>query len=103
MTAPRPDPLWAPKARLPVDCPSACSAVKALRNTSCARAASRPAPLAFRSLDGLRALREADRRRRDEERPFRSEQRTGGKPNRTDWIERRGSIGKRDRHDWRPA
>src|SRR5207248_11243392 len=32
--------------------------------------------LAFRSLDPFRALREPDRRRRDEERPSRSEQRT---------------------------
>jgi hypothetical protein len=96
MIAPRPDPLGAPTARLPVDCPFACSAVKALRNTSCARAATRPAPLVFRSLDGLRALREADRRRRDEERPLRSEQGTGRKPDRTGWIERLSSIGKRD-------
>jgi hypothetical protein len=50
--------------------PSACSGVKALRNTSDAKAASRQAPLAFRSLDPFRALRELDRRRRDEERPF---------------------------------
>src|SRR5207245_2912365 len=35
-----------------------------------AQAASRQAPLAFRSLDPLRALREPDRRRRDEKRPF---------------------------------
>src|SRR5215472_13831869 len=40
---------------------------------SCAR-------LAFRSLDTFRALREPDRRRRDEERPFRSKQGTGNKP-----------------------
>src|SRR4029077_16615396 len=59
---------------------SACSGVKALRNTSLARAASRQALLAFRSLDPFRALRESDRRRRDEERPSRSEQRTGNKP-----------------------
>ena len=58
------------KARLPVHPPSACSGVKALRNKSFARAASRQATLAFRSLDPLRALREPDRRRRDEERPF---------------------------------
>jgi hypothetical protein len=50
--------------------PSACSGVKALRNTSDARAASRQAALAFRSLDPFRALREPDRRRRDEEQPF---------------------------------
>src|ERR1700730_3824275 len=37
-------------------------------------------PLAFRSLDPFRALREPDRRRRDEERPSRSEQRTDSKP-----------------------
>ena len=58
------------KAHLAVHRPSACSGVKALRNTSDAKAASRQAPLAFRSLDPFRALREPDRRRRDEERPF---------------------------------
>ena len=58
------------KARLPVHRPSACSGVKALRNTSDAKAASRQAPLAFRSLDPFRALREPDCRRRDEKRPF---------------------------------
>src|SRR6266581_9225653 len=58
------------KARLIVHRPCACSDVKALRNTSSAKAARRPAALAFRSLDPFRALREADRRRRDEERPF---------------------------------
>src|SRR6516162_8256800 len=42
--------------------------------------ASRQATLAFRSLDPFRALREPDRRRRDEERPFRSKQGTGNKP-----------------------
>src|ERR1700746_6134 len=36
--------------------------------------------LPFRSLDPFRALREPDRRRRDEERLSRSEQRTGNKP-----------------------
>src|SRR5207245_10380541 len=35
-----------------------------------AQAASRQAPLAFRSLDPFRALREPDCRRRDEKRPF---------------------------------
>ena len=39
------------KARLPVHPPFACSGVKALRNTSLAKAASRQAALAFRSLD----------------------------------------------------
>ena len=58
------------KARLTVHRPSACSGVKALRNTSDAKAASRQAPLAFRSLDPFRALREPHRRRRDEERPL---------------------------------
>src|SRR5580693_4876763 len=42
-------------------------------------AASRQALLAFRSLDPFRALREPDRRRRDEERLSRSEQRTDNK------------------------
>ena len=55
-------------APLAVHPPSACSAVKALRNTSSAKAACRQAPLAFRSLDPFRALREPDRRQRDEER-----------------------------------
>ena len=59
-----------PKARLAVHRRSACSGVKALRNTSAAKAASRQALLPFRSLDPFRALREPDRRRRDEERPF---------------------------------
>ena len=67
------------KAHLTVHRPSACSGVKALRNTSDARAASRQAALAFRSLDPFRALREPDRRRRDEERLSRSEQRTVSK------------------------
>jgi hypothetical protein len=47
------------KARLAVHRPSACSGVKALRNTSCVRRQSRQAPLAFRSLDAFRALRES--------------------------------------------
>src|ERR1700737_5110733 len=68
------------KPHLAVHRPSACSGVKALRNTSDAKAASRQALLAFRSLDPFRALREPERRRRDEERPSRSEQRTGNKP-----------------------
>ena len=46
------------KARLAVHRPSACSGVKALRNTSCARRQRPQPPLAFRSLDPLRALRE---------------------------------------------
>src|SRR5260370_32701120 len=58
------------KAHLAVHPPSACSGVKALRNTSDAKAARRQAALAFRSLDPFRALREPDRRRWDEERPF---------------------------------
>src|ERR1700730_14295763 len=41
------------------------------------KAASRQAALAFRSLDPFRALREPDRRRRDEERPFPVGSRTG--------------------------
>ena len=52
------------EAHLAVHRPSACSGVKALRNTSDATAASRQAALAFRSLDPFRALREPDRRRR---------------------------------------
>src|SRR5205807_5192890 len=64
------------KAPVAVHHRSACSGVKALPNTSHAKAASRQALLAFRSLDPFRALREPDRRRRDEERPSRSEQRT---------------------------
>jgi hypothetical protein len=61
------------KARLAVHHRSACSGLKALRNTSAAKAASRLALLPFRSLDPFRALREPDRRRRDEERLSRSE------------------------------
>src|SRR6516165_4568708 len=57
-------------APLAVHPPSACSGVKALRNTSSAKAARRQAPLTFRSLDPFRALREPDRRRRDGERPL---------------------------------
>src|SRR5438132_5617347 len=68
------------KAPVAVHRPSACSGVKALRNTSDATAARRQAPLTFRSLDPFRALREPDRRRRDEERPSRSEQRTDNIP-----------------------
>src|SRR6516164_5251422 len=49
---------------------SACSGVKALRNTSAAKRQAAKPWLAFRSLDTFRALREPDRRRRDEERPF---------------------------------
>src|SRR5215472_6788513 len=68
------------QAHLAVWRPAACSGVKALRNTREAKAASRQALLVFRSLDPLRALREPDRRRRDEERPSRSKQGTGYKP-----------------------
>jgi hypothetical protein len=46
------------KARLAVHHRSACSGLKALRNTSAAKAASRQAVLPFRSLDPFRALRE---------------------------------------------
>ena len=57
---------------------SACSGVKAcpwleqgaLRNTNVARRQAAKAPLAFRSLDPFRALREPDCRRRDEKRRF---------------------------------
>jgi len=65
------------KRPLAVHRPSACSGVKALRNTSDAKRQSRQALLAFRSLDPFRALREPDRRRRDEERPFPVGSRTG--------------------------
>ena len=58
------------QAHLAVQRPAAFSGVKALRNTSAAKAAGRQALLAFRSLDPLRALRGPDRRRRDEEPPF---------------------------------
>ena len=40
------------KAPSPVHRPSACSGVKTLQNTSCARAAKPPNSLAFRALDG---------------------------------------------------
>src|SRR3954454_12187093 len=78
-------------APLAVHRPSACSGVKALRNTSDAKAASRQATLAFRSLDPFRALREPDRRRRDEERPSRSEQRTLSK-NQKQRLDRKSPI-----------
>src|SRR5246127_1689165 len=69
---------------------SACSGVKALRNTSAAKRQAAKPWLAFRSLDPFRALREPDRRRRDEERPFRSQQRTGNKPKRL--LDRKSPI-----------
>src|SRR5580700_2056128 len=50
--------------------PPRAQASRRCETTSDAKAASRQAPLAFRSLDPFRALRELDRRRRDEERPF---------------------------------
>src|SRR5262245_66095841 len=50
--------------------PLRTQASRRCETTSDAKAASRQAPLAFRSLDSFRALRELDRRRRDEERPF---------------------------------
>jgi hypothetical protein len=68
------------KAPVAVHHRSACSGVKALRNPSAAKRQAAKSWLAFRSLDPFRALREPDRRRRDEERPFRSEQGTGNKP-----------------------
>src|ERR1700751_1147985 len=70
--------------------PSACSGVKALRNTSDAKREAAKPWLAFRSLDPSRALREPDCRRRDEERPFRSEQKTGNKPKRL--LDRKSPI-----------
>src|SRR6516162_2213727 len=69
---------------------STCSGVKALRNTSAAKRQAAKPWLAFRSLDPFRALREPDRRRRDEERPVRSEQRTGNKPKRL--LDRKSPI-----------
>ena len=68
------------KTRLAIHLRAACSRLKALRNTRFAKAASRQAARAFRSLDPFRAPREPDRRRRDEERPFSSKQRTVSKP-----------------------
>src|SRR6516165_8071566 len=69
------------KAPVAVHHRSACSGVKALRNTSVAKRQAAKLWLAFRSLDLFRALREPDRRRRDEERPFRSEQKTATNQN----------------------
>src|SRR5690348_7925293 len=65
--------------------PRRSSSLRVLRRQGAAKhkrrqAARRQALLPFRSLDPLRALRETDRRRRDEERPPRSEQRTDYKP-----------------------
>src|SRR5215471_18361936 len=65
------------KAPVAVHHRSACSDVKALRNPSAAKRQAAKPWLAFRSLDPFRALREPDRKRRDEKRPFRSEQKTG--------------------------
>jgi len=69
------------KAPVAVHHRSACSGVKALRNTSVAKRQAAKLWLAFRSLDLFRALRESDHRRRDEERPFRSEQKTATNQN----------------------
>src|ERR1700756_4637864 len=69
------------KAPVGVHHPPACSGVKALQNTSTAKRQAAKPWLAFRSLDPFRALREPDRRRRDEERLFRSEQKTGTNQN----------------------
>jgi len=65
-----PGPLTAATPNPVSHLPFACSGVKALRNTSVAKAASRQAPLPFRSLDPFRALREPNRKRRDRKRPF---------------------------------
>ena len=78
------------KAPVAVHHRSACSGVKALRNTSTAKRQAAKPWLAFRSLDPFRALREPDRRRRDEERLFRSEQKTGNKPKRL--LDRKSPI-----------
>jgi hypothetical protein len=67
---PRQTPKLPRDAHLAVHRPSACSGVKALRNTSDARRQAAKLGVAFRSLDPFRALWEPDRRRRDEERPF---------------------------------
>jgi len=102
MIAPQPRPLWPAKARLALDCPCACSGVKALRNTSAAKAARRQAAQAFRSLDPLRALREADRRRRDEERPFQLRTKNWPKDPTEHASDRPPEpIGKGDSHDCR--
>src|SRR6516164_7536020 len=69
------------KAPVAVHHRSACSGVKALRNTSVAKRQAAKLWLAFRSLDPFRALREPDRRRRDEKRPCRSEQKTATNQN----------------------
>src|SRR5437867_4412208 len=60
--------------------PSRAQASRRCETQASAKAACRQAALAFRSLDAFRALQEPDRRRRDEERPSRSEQRTISKP-----------------------
>src|SRR5499425_1528787 len=69
------------KAPVAVHHRSACSGVKALRNPNAAKRQAAKPWLAFRSLDPFRALREPDRKRRDEKRPFRSEQKTGTNQN----------------------
>jgi len=64
------------KAPVTVHHRSACSGLKALRNTSDASRQAAKLCYRFGPLDPFRALREPDRRRRDEERLSRSEQRT---------------------------
>jgi len=64
------------KAPVAVHHRSACSGLKALRNTSDASRQAAKLCYRFGPLDPFRALREPDRRRRDEERLSRSEQRT---------------------------
>src|SRR5712664_3766458 len=71
------------KAHLAVHPPAACSGVKALRNTSDAKAARRQAALAFRSLDPFRALQEPDRGDGTKNGLSRSEQRTVSKTQKT--------------------
>src|SRR5712671_5656440 len=59
------------EASLAVHRPSVCSGVKALRNTSDAKGGKPPSCASVSvPFDPFRALREPDRRRRDEERPF---------------------------------
>src|ERR1700757_213177 len=66
--------------RLPVIIPPRAQASR--RCETQATLSGKPqAELAFRSLDPFRALHEPDCRRRDEERPFRSEQKTGNNQN----------------------
>src|SRR5246127_2211785 len=78
------------KAPVAVHHRSACSGVKALRNTSTAKRQAAKPWLAFRSLTPSARSANLIAVRRDEERLFRSEQKTGNKPKRL--LDRKSPI-----------